>query len=232
MHLTPKEIDRLLLFQAAELARRRRGRGLRLNYPEACALISDEICEGARDGRSVAEMMAFGASILTTDDVLPGVDVLMGTLQVEAFFDDGQKLVTVHGPICPGREPVDAVEPGQIVTAEGEIELSAGRETASVTVANVGDRPVQVGSHFHFFEVNRALRFDRARAFGMHLDIAAGTAIRFEPGDEREVDLVAFGGTREVHGLNRLTEGPATGDALPAALARAERAGFLTAGGQ
>ena len=91
---------------------------------------------------------------------------------------------------------------------------------------------MQVGSHFHFFEVNRALRFDRARAFGMHLDIAAGTAIRFEPGDEREVDLVAFGGTREVHGLNRLTEGPATGDALPAALARAERAGFLTAGGQ
>ena len=113
MHLTPKEIDRLLLFQAAELARRRRGRGLRLNYPEACALISDEICEGARDGRSVAEMMAFGASILTTDDVLPGVDVLMGTLQVEAFFDDGQKLVTVHGPIRPGREPVDAAEPGR-----------------------------------------------------------------------------------------------------------------------
>jgi urease subunit gamma/beta len=232
VHLTPKEIDRLLLFQAAELARRRRGRGLKLNYPEACALISDEICEGARDGRSVAEMMELGAGILSTDDVLPGVDVLLGTLQVEAFFDDGQKLVTVHGPIRPGRDPVPAGTPGEVVTAEGEIELSAGRAAATVSVANVGDRPVQVGSHFHFFEVNRALRFERERAFGMHLDIAAGTAIRFEPGDEREVDLVAFGGTREVHGLNRLTEGPAFGDARTAALERAERAGFSTVRGQ
>ena len=163
---------------------------------------------------------------------MPGVDALMGTLQVEAFFDDGQKLVTVHSPIRPGREPVEPGAPGEVRTAEGEIELNAGRATASITVANTGDRPVQVGSHFHFFEVNRALRFDRARAFGMRLDIAAGTAVRFEPGDEREVDLVAFGGTREVHGLNRLTEGPAFGDALPAALERAERAGFLTARGQ
>ena len=227
MHLTPKEIDRLLLFQAAELARRRRARGLRLNYPEACALISDEICEGARDGRSVAEMMELGAGLLTTDDVLPGVDVLMTTLQVEGFFDDGQKLVTVHSPIRPGIKPAEAHEPGEVVTADGEIELSAGRETATISVANAGDRPVQVGSHFHFFEVNAALRFDRARAFGMHLDIAAGTAVRFEPGDEREVDLVAFGGTREVHGLNRLTEGAAFGDARSGALERAADAGFL-----
>ena len=166
-------------------------------------------------------MMALGAGILTTDDVLPGVDALMGTLQVEGFFDDGQKLVTVHSPIRPGVREVEADEPGEIVTADGEIELSVGRETATVSVANVGDRPVQVGSHFHFFEVNRALRFDRARAFGMHLDIAAGTAVRFEPGDEREVDLVAFGGTREVHGLNRLTEGSAFGDARSGALERA-----------
>jgi urease subunit gamma/beta len=228
MHLTPKEIDRLLLFQAAELARRRRARGLLLNYPEACALISDEICEGARDGRSVAEMMELGAGILTTDDVLPGVEVLMGTLQVEGFFDDGQKLVTVHAPIRPGVRPVEGGEPGEIVTAEGEIELSVGRETARISVANTGDRPVQVGSHFHFFEVNRALRFDRARAFGMHLDIAAGTAVRFEPGDEREVDLVAFGGSREVHGLNRLTEGSASGEARQGALDRAAAGGYLT----
>ena len=228
MHLTPKEIDRLLLFQAAELARRRRARGLLLNYPEACALISDEICEGARDGRSVAEMMELGAGILTTDDVLPGVEALLTTLQVEGFFDDGQKLVTVHAPIRPGVRPVEGGEPGEIVTAEGEIELSVGRETARISVANTGDRPVQVGSHFHFFEVNRALRFDRARAFGMHLDIAAGTAVRFEPGDEREVDLVAFGGSREVHGLNRLTEGSASGEARPGALDRAAAGGYLT----
>jgi len=208
VHLSPKETDRLLLFLAAELARRRRARGLRLSYPEARALIADEILEGARDGRSVADLMEFGASILTTDDVLPGVDRLVGVLQVEGFFEDGQKLVTVHEPIRAGtgsgEEPCD---PGEVVTAEGEIELSPGRETALLTVANTGDRPVQVGSHYHFFEVNRALRFERERAFGMHLDIPAGTAVRFEPGEEREVELVAFGGARELHGLNRLTDG-------------------------
>src|SRR5579863_1615605 len=162
MHLSPKETDRLLLFLAAELARRRRARGLRLSYPEARALIADEILEGARDGRSVAELMEFGASILTTDDVLPGVAQLVGVLQVEGFFEDGQKLVTVHEPIRPGEGADDLLEPGEVVTADGEIELSAGRETALLTVTNTGDRPVQVGSHYHFFEVNRALHFDRA----------------------------------------------------------------------
>src|ERR1700674_4282960 len=103
MHLSPKETDRLLLFLAAELARRRRARGLRLNYPEARALIADEICEGARDGKSVAELMDLGSEILSADDVMPGVATLIGTLQVEAMFPDGQKLVTVHDPIGPGR---------------------------------------------------------------------------------------------------------------------------------
>jgi urease subunit gamma/beta len=223
MHLSPKETDRLLLFLAAELARKRRARGLRLNYPEARALIADEILEGARDGRSVAELMELGASILTTDDVLPGVDRLVGVLQVEGFFEDGQKLVTVHQPIRPGSEPVPEPGPGAIVAAEGEIELSAGRSTATVMVANTGDRPIQVGSHYHFFEVNRALRFDRETAFGMHLDIPAGTAVRFEPGEEREVGLVAFGGDRALHGLNRLTDG---GD-RETALARAREQGYV-----
>jgi urease subunit gamma/beta len=222
MHLSPKETDRLLLFLAAELARKRRARGLRLNYPEARALIADEILEGARDGRSVAELMEFGATILTTDDVLPGVDRLVGVLQVEGFFEDGQKLVTLHEPIRPGRERVEGVVPGEVVAAEGEIELSRGRETVVLNVSNTGDRPIQVGSHYHFFEVNRALSFGRELAFGMHLDIPAGTAVRFEPGDSREVELVAFGGERDVHGLNRLTEG---GD-VHAALARARAASY------
>ena len=226
MHLSPKETDRLLLFLAAELARRRRARGLKLNYPEARALIADEICEGARDGKSVAELMGFGQTLLTTDDVQPGVAKLVGTLQVEAMFPDGQKLVTIHDPIQPGHDPVEGVEPGELRIADGEIELNAGRETATVTVTNLGDRPVQVGSHYHFFEVNPELRFDRARAFGMRLDIAAGTAVRFEPGEEREVDLVAFGGDREVFGLNRLTEGKATPDRLEEALARALQGGY------
>ena len=230
MHLSPKEIDRLLLFLAAELARRRRARGLRLSYPEARALIADEVCEGARDGRSVAELMGLGAAVLTTDDVLPGVAKLVGTLQVEAMFPDGQKLVTVHDPIGPGREPAEGVEPGEVVCADGEVVLNEGRETARIAVRNVGDRPVQVGSHFHFFEVNPELEFERARAFGMRLDVPAGTAVRFEPGDEREVDLVALGGERRVLGLNRLTEGETTLERLGEALARAAAEGFRGAG--
>jgi urease subunit gamma/beta len=222
MHLSHKETDRLLLFLAAELARRRRARGLKLNYPEARALIADEILEAARDGRSVAQAMELGAQILTTDDVLPGVDRLVGVLQVEGFFEDGQKLVTVHEPIRPGKELVTGAVPGEVVTAEGEIELSPGREAIELRVENTGDRPVQVGSHYHFFEVNRALRFDRERAFGMHLDIPAGTAVRFEPGEDREVSLVGFGGTGELRGLNRLTEG---GELAPA-MARAREQGY------
>jgi len=222
MHLSPKETDRLLLFLAAELARKRRSRGLKLNYPEARALIADEILEGARDGRSVAELMEFGASILTTDDVLPGVDQLVGVLQVEGFFEDGQKLVTVHQPIRPGTDAIAAGVPGEVVAADGEIELSPGRETLTISVENTGDRPIQVGSHYHFFEVNRALRFDRSAAFGMHLDIPAGTAVRFEPGEDREVGLVAFGGSRELFGLNRLT----SGDDLDTALGRAREQGY------
>lgn len=226
MHLSPKEIDRLQLFLAAELARRRRSRGLKLNYPEACALIADEVCEGARDGKSVAELMGLGGDILTTDDVRPGVPKLLSILQVEAMFPDGQKLITLHEPIGAGLEPVEGVEPGEYRLADDDVVLNAGRRSLALTVRNLGDRPVQVGSHFHFFEVNDELEFDRKEAFGMRLDIAAGTAVRFEPGDEREVELVEFGGQRRVHGLNLLTEGETTPERLEDALERARAGGF------
>lgn len=98
--------------------------------------------------------------------------------------------------------------PGEIICQEGEIELNSGRETVSLTVANTGDRPVQVGSHFHFFEVNGALQFDRDKAKGFRLNIAAGTAVRFEPGQEREVELVAFAGAKKVYGFNGKIMGP------------------------
>jgi urease subunit beta len=97
--------------------------------------------------------------------------------------------------------------PGEPIPAEGDVQLNEGRDTTILTVANTGDRPIQVGSHFHFFETNRALKFDRQGAYGMRLNIPAGNAVRFEPGDEREVELVEIGGRRVVHGFNGLTEG-------------------------
>ncbi|MFY2791750.1 urease subunit beta [Rhodococcus sp. MALMAid1271] len=206
MHLTPKDEDRLMLFLSAELARRHRDRGLKLSYPEARALIADEVVEAARAGATVPEATEAGANLLTEDDLLPGVADLVGTVQVEGFFDDGQKLVTIHDPIRPGTNTSEPdVQPGQLFVEDGEIELNSGRATATASVVNTGDRPVQVGSHFHFFEVNRALEFPRAVGYGMRLDIPAGTAVRFEPGEERVVQLVAFGGTREVYGLNNMT---------------------------
>jgi len=106
------------------------------------------------------------------------------------------------------------VIPGEYVLGEGDIIANQGRRTVELTVANTGDRPIQVGSHFHFFEVNRALRFDRAQAFGMRLNVPAGTAVRFEPGDEKRVTLVELGGARRVFGLNALTDGGARDQAL------------------
>ena len=228
MLLTPTEMERLTIYTAAELARRRRAKGLKLNHPEAVALISDEILEGAREGRSVAEMMSLGSTILNTDDVLPGVAAMVPILQVEGMFDDGTKLVTVHEPIRPPEgAPADTLEPGAITALPGDIALNAGRPTARLRVVNTGDRPIQIGSHYHFFEVNRALEFDRGAAYGLRLDIPAGTAVRFEPGQVREVALVGFGGRRELTGLNDLTQGASLDDAgRAAALARARAGGF------
>ena len=97
--------------------------------------------------------------------------------------------------------------PGEYILAEGNIECNVGRPTIKVTVINTGDRPVQVGSHFHFFEINKQMKFDRAKAFGMHLNIAAATAVRFEPGEEKEVELVTFGGNKKITGFNNLVNG-------------------------
>jgi urease subunit gamma/beta len=228
MLLTPTELERLTIFTAAELSRRRRAKGLKLNYPESVAIITDEILEGAREGRSVADLIGYGSTILTGEDVLPGIPAMMNIIQVEGVFPDGTKLVTVHEPIrpAPGSAP-DLEHPGAIVATDGKIELNAGRRTAKLNAANTGDRPIQIGSHYHFFEVNKALEFDRAAAFGMRLDIPAGTAVRFEPGASKEVSLVAFGGQSELTGLNNLTSGKSSDDAVrDAALARAKARGF------
>ena len=118
--------------------------------------------------------------------------------------------------------------PGEAMPAEGDVQLNEGRETATLAVSNVGDRPIQVGSHFPFFETNRALRFDRRAAYGTRLNVPAGTSVRFEPGDEREVELVAIGGRRVVRGLNGLTEGALDDQEVrEAALRRARERGFM-----
>jgi urease subunit gamma/beta len=207
MELTPREKDKLLLFTAALVAERRRARGLKLNYPEAVALISAEILEGARDGRTVAELMSLGTRVLGADDVMDGVAELVTEVQVEATFPDGTKLVTVHNPI-PLCAPIGV---GAVLPADGSIALNVGRDTLTVEVANTGDRPIQVGSHYHFAETNPALRFDRKAARGFRLDIPAGTAVRFEPGQTRTVDLVAYGGERIVQGFRGDVMGPLDG---------------------
>ena len=224
MMLTPTELERMTIFVAAEMARRRKARGLKLNHPEAHALIADTLLEGAREGRSVADLAGWGATLLTGDDVMPGVAALLPIIQVEGLFPDGAKLITVHQPIRP--EPGGS-QPGEVMTPDGDITLNAGRRRVSLAVLNTGDRPIQVGSHHHFFEANPGLDFDRGEAYGMRLDIAAGTAIRFEPGESRTVSLVALGGDRSLEGFNRLAEGSLDDREIrEKAIARAQRRGF------
>ena len=227
MLLTPTEMERLTIFTAAELSRKRKAKGLKLNHPEAIAFITDEILEGAREGRSVADLISFGSTLLSTDDVLPGVSDLISMIQVEGTFPDGTKLVTVHDPIRPGKKKVGGVSPCELDCEEGEIEINAGRRSVTIKVVNTGDRPVQIGSHYHFFETNKALEFNRASAFGLRLDIPAGTAVRFEPGEAKEVVLTEFGGTQELYGLNNLTNGQISSqDIKDQAMKRARARGF------
>jgi urease subunit gamma/beta len=206
LNLTPREKDKLLIAMAAIVARRRLERGVKLNYPEAIALISDAVMEGARDGRSVAELMQLGAQVLSADQVMDGIAEMIADVQIEATFPDGTKLVTVHDPIRGGSGTASVV-PGAIVTAEGDVEMNVGAATITLTVANTGDRPIQVGSHYHFFETNPALDFDRSKARGMRLDIPAGTAVRFEPGQHRDVTLVPFSGNGHVYGFRQAIMG-------------------------
>src|SRR5690349_12907529 len=197
MHLSPREIDKLLLHGAGFLAQKRLARGLRLNYPEAVALVATQLLEFIRDGRSVAELMDLGRKLLGRSQVMEGVPEMIAEVQVEGTFPDGSKLVTVHHPIeaehgdlslalhgsflpVPPlerftRAAQEEVRPGEVLVHPGELVLNEGRDAVSVEVTNRGDRPIQVGSHYPFFETNRALVFDRAKAYGRRLDIPAGT---------------------------------------------------------
>lgn len=224
MRLTPREIDKLLLHQAGELAKERKQRGVKLNYPEAVALISSECVERAREGATVAELMQYGRTLLKADDVMDGVAEMIDVVEVEATFPDGTKLVSVHNPI----ETTEKLKPGEILYAEGDIVLNAGRDSIELDVANTADRPIQIGSHFHFFEVNKYLKFDRKAAYGKRLDIPAGTAVRFEPGESHRVHLIDIAGTREVHGFSALVDGRLDDPLVKeAAFSKAKEQGFL-----
>jgi urease subunit gamma/beta len=247
MHLSPREIDKLLLHNAGFLAQKRLARGLRLNHPEAVALIATQLLEFIREGKSVAELMDLGRKFLGRKQVMPGVPEMIYDVQVEGTFPDGTKLVTVHHPIANENGdlalalygsflPVPAlsifkplpngIEPGAIEAQAGDIELNAGRNAISLAVTNLGDRPIQVGSHYHFIETNALLRFDRAKAYGRRLDIPAGTAVRFEPGETKTVRLVEIAGSKVIRGGNNLAGGAVGEAGKTAALNRVKESGF------
>ena len=309
MRLSPREIDKLALHAAGSLAQKRLARGLRLNHPEACALVASVLLELIRDGRDgenlgVAALMDAGRRVLGKRHVLPGVAGVLHEVQVEGTFVDGTKLVTVHDPIAtddgdlslalygsflptpkkdafpplPGEdksparkkggkkrkaggadegdapdEPVrllgDIVReewndvatgpdcvgpPGDVVVNDdfGDVTLNKGRPGILLKVTNTGDRPIQVGSHFHFIETNALLSFDRAASLGRRLNVPAGTAVRFEPGESKEVPLVPIAGHRVVRGGNNIVDGPADApDALEKAMAAVASGGFLHVAG-
>jgi urease subunit gamma/beta len=248
MHLSPRELDKLLLHQAGFLAQKRLARGLRLNHPESVALIATQLLEFIRDGKSVAELMNAGRQFLGRQQVMAGVPAMITEVQVEGTFPDGTKLVTVHHPIAsengdlalalqgsflpvPDLSVFQAArekdfEPGAVTAQEGELELNAGRETVTLAITNLGDRPVQVGSHYHFIETNASLKFDRAKAYGKRLDIPAGTAVRFEPGDTKSVRLVSIAGHKVIRGGNNLGEGLVSDAGREAAMRRVQAGGF------
>ncbi|KAF9266359.1 urease [Marasmius fiardii PR-910] len=235
MHLLPREAEKLLLHQTGYLAQKRLARGVKLNAIESVSLIASVLQERIRDGKnSVAELMQHGKDILGRRHVLPGVPEIVKEVQVEGTFEDGVFLVTVHSPICtdsgdiasalygsflplppeelfPLPEPLPAHEhPGAIILSptQSTITINAGRPRIKLRVTNNGDRPIQVGSHYHFIETNAALSFDRLQAYGRRLDIPSGTAVRFEPGETKSVVLVPIAGYRIISGGNNIASGP------------------------
>lgn len=247
MHLTPRELEKLQLHNAGYLAQKRLARGIRLNYTEAIALIATQLLEFIRDGKTVAELMDLGRQFIGHRQTMPGVPNMIAEVQVEGTFPDGTKLVTVHHPIAaedgnldlalygsflPVPElsifgPTDSVDqPGEFLTTDDELVLNEGRTSVEIKVTNLGDRPIQVGSHYHFVETNASLEFDRELAFGKRLDIPAGTAVRFEPGESKTVSVVEIAGNQVIRGGNNLADGTVDDAGKQAAMQRIRDQGF------
>jgi urease subunit gamma/beta len=227
MRLTPTERDRLLVFAAAELARARKARGLQLNAPEATAIVADTVIEAARDGSRLRDAVDAACNVLEPDDVLPGVAALVPEVWVEAVFDDGSRLVVVPDPLGPAHG--DSI-PGSVHPAQEEVQ-AATAATVELPVSNTSDVPISVTSHFHFFESNPRLEFDRGVAYGMRLAIDAGEAIRFDPQTTVTVGLAPIGGERVIIGFAGLVDGPLDAPgAKESALAKARATGYLDTG--
>ncbi|HEY3614703.1 MAG TPA: urease subunit gamma [Gaiellales bacterium] len=222
MRLTPREVERLLLFQAAELARRRRGRGLLLNQAEATAVIADEVCEAARDGLSYAAATAHGYGVLAPGDVLDGVAALVPRIEVEALFADGSRLIVLHDPIG-NAEPPPALPPEPpLAWLDGALGPFRARNTAEVAIG--------LTSHVHLLEVNRRLELDRGAVYGLRLAVAAGTKLVIEPGATVDLHAVPIAGLRVVRGHGGLVDGPLDEPgARERALALARERGYLGA---
>lgn len=254
LHMTPREADHLQLHNAGRLAQYRLARGLRLNQPEAVALITMQMMECIRDGdKSVADLMTMGQKLLGRRNVMPGVAKMVKDVQVEATFPDGTKLLTVHSPISSDEgdvalalagsflpvphatafPPLSADEaeclvPGATLPSEslGPITINPDRKLIEISVTNTGDRPIQVGSHYAFVETNAALVFDRRASIGMRLNVPSGASVRFEPGETKTVTLVEVGGNKVVLTGNGLTDGPASEDRVEEIMDRVEKGGF------
>ncbi|XP_023541540.1 LOW QUALITY PROTEIN: urease-like [Cucurbita pepo subsp. pepo] len=248
MKLSPREVEQLGLHNAGFLAQKRLARGVRLNYAEAVALISAQILEFVRNGeKSVADLMDLGKTLLGRRLVLPGVPHLLDYAQVEGTFPDGTKLITVHNPIdsedgnlelalqgtflpVPSLDKFPSLEsstvPGEIICVDGEIAINVGRKAVILKINNKGDRPIQVGSHYHFIETNPSLVFDRSKAYGMRLNILAGSATRFEPGEQKSATLVAIGGNQVIRGGNGIADGPVDDSKLKEVMEAVHSRGF------
>jgi urease subunit gamma/beta len=192
MYLSPADEERLRVFVAAELARRTVGRGLRLNAPEAVALACDEMHMAARAGGSFEDVLAAGTRAVQPAQLLPGVADLVDEIRLEVLLDEGSRLVVL-------RQPWDAGPgaPGAIRHLQDPVVLLEGRERRRLTVRNGSSRPVRISSHYPFWRVNPRLEFDREAARGLRLDIPAGSSVRWDPGESKEIELVRYGGDDE-----------------------------------
>ena len=221
MELTPSELDRLLVFNVAQLAQSRRARGLKLNKPEAVALISHAVIEAARDGASHSAALSAGLAAVSDSELLPGVGPLLTGIAVEAVFSDGRRLVVVDF------ESADEDVPGKVTRLE-PIAHTTNADSISLVVVNESDIQISVTTHMHFFEVNPKLRFDRVTSYGRHLYIPAGEHVDFPPGVEVSVNLIPISGNRILIGFAGLVDGPLDAPgAKESAIARARSLGYL-----